>query len=80
MIAAGKLPDRLEDLLRLERRLEREWWWLNGALPAVAQLQAEGPGTIRELDAQARALDRLRVAVSVRLARRLSQSGAYGAP
>jgi hypothetical protein len=28
-------------LLRLERRLEQEWWWINGALPGVAQLQVE---------------------------------------
>jgi hypothetical protein len=30
MISLGQLPERLEDLLSLERRLEREWWWVNG--------------------------------------------------
>jgi hypothetical protein len=68
MNSAGQLPDRLEDLLRLERRLEQEWWWINGALHAVAQLHAEGPLAIRELDAQARNIDRMRAAISVRLA------------
>ena len=68
MVSPGQLPERLEDLLSLERRLEREWWWINGALHAVAQLQAEGPRTIREFDAQARNVDRLRVAIAARLA------------
>jgi hypothetical protein len=67
-MSAEPLPDSVEELLGLERRLEQEWWWINGALHAVAQLQAEGPRTIRELDAQARKIDRMRAAVSVRLA------------
>jgi hypothetical protein len=50
MISAGPLPDRLDELQALERRLEQEWWWINGALHAVAQLQADGPLAIRELD------------------------------
>jgi hypothetical protein len=52
----------------VERRLEQEWWWINGALHAVTQLQAEGPRTIRELDTQARNIDRKRTAISLRLA------------
>jgi hypothetical protein len=75
MISAGPLPDRLEDLLSLERRLEQEWWWINGALHAVAQLHAEGPSAIRELDAQARNIDRMRAAISVRLAELSPPSG-----
>jgi hypothetical protein len=62
------LPDRLDELLLMEHRLEQEWWWINGALHAVAQLQAEGPRTIQELDSQARNIDRMRTAISVRLA------------
>jgi len=43
MVSPDMLPNRLEDLQDLERRIEREWWWINGALHAVAQLQADGP-------------------------------------
>jgi DNA repair ATPase RecN len=68
MILQDPLPDRLEELLQLERRMEQEWWWINGALHAVAQLQAEGPRAIRELDAQAREIDRMRVKIAARLA------------
>ena len=64
MVSPGQLPERLEDPFGLER----EWWWVNGALHAVAQLQAEGPRTIRDLDAQARNVDRMRVAIAARLA------------
>jgi hypothetical protein len=78
MISAGQLPDRLDDPLSLERRLEQEWWSINGALHAVAQLRAEGPlAMIRELDAQARNIDRMRAAISVRLAQ-LSPPGGTG--
>ena len=52
------LPDTLGELLALERQVEREWWWLNGALHAVAQVQAEAAvGNLkcfREMQAQAR--------------------------
>jgi hypothetical protein len=68
VISPRQLPERLEGLLSLERRLEREWWWINGAMHAVAQVQAEGPRTIRELDAQARNIERMRVAIAMRLA------------
>jgi hypothetical protein len=75
MDPAEPLPDRLDELLLLERRLEQEWWWINGALHAVAQLRAQGPRTIRELDAQARNIDRMRAAISVRLAQLSPQTG-----
>jgi hypothetical protein len=75
MAPAEPLPDRVEELLRLELRLEQKWWWINGALHGVAQLQAEGPRTIRELDAQARNIDRMRAAISVRLAQLSPPSG-----
>jgi hypothetical protein len=68
MMAQTELPGDLDGLLILERRLEREWWWINGALHPVAQLQADGPRGLRELHAQARNIDRMRVAISVRLA------------
>ena len=35
------MPDTIEELRALERAVEREWWWLHGALNAVAQVQAE---------------------------------------
>lgn len=68
MVSPECLPDTLEDLQTLEHRIEREWWWINGALHAVAQLQSDGPEGLRELRAQARNVERLRVAISVRLA------------
>jgi len=60
------MPDTLEELLALEREIDREWWWLNGALHAVAQLQAED--RLREMQAQAREVDRRRTEISVRIA------------
>ena len=68
MHSPDNLPKRLEDLLQLEQTLEREWWWINGALHGLAQFQAEGPRGMRELHAQARDIDRMRVALAVRLA------------
>ena len=38
---SAHLPDTLEELRELERQIEREWWWLHGALNAVAQMHAE---------------------------------------
>ena len=35
----AQLPDSLDELRALERDVEREWWWLNGALNAVAQCE-----------------------------------------
>jgi len=34
--AGRKIPDTLEELRAIERQVEREWWWLNGALHAIA--------------------------------------------
>src|SRR5262245_55447555 len=39
-----RLPDSVEELRELERQVEREWWWLHGALNAVAQMHAERAG------------------------------------
>ena len=62
----------LEELRALEREVEREWWWLNGALHAVAQAHAErSTGKLqgfREMQAQAREVDRRRVQIAVRIA------------
>lgn len=63
-----RLPDMLDELQRLERRIEREWWWINGALHAVAQMQADGPRSVDELRSQARLIDARRVAIAVRMA------------
>ena len=62
----------LEELRTLEREVERQWWWLNGALHAVAQGRAErpyaDPKSFRELQAQVREVDRQRVQLAVRIA------------
>jgi hypothetical protein len=66
------MPDSLKDLRALERQVEREWWWLNGALHAVAQAHAEWSAgrlqSFREMQAQAREVDRQRVEIAVRIA------------
>lgn len=66
------MPDTLEELRALEREVEREWWWLNGALHAVAQVQAERQRgslqSFRQMQAQAREVDRRRVGIAVRIA------------
>ena len=66
------MPDTLEELLALEREVERQWWWLHGALHAVAQMQAERPlrslVSFREMQAQAREVDRRRVVIAMRIA------------
>ena len=73
-----EMPDTLEELLALEREIEREWWWLNGALHAVAELQAEGlqanPDRFREMQAQAREVDRRRTQIAVRIAAEAGRS------
>ena len=66
------MPDSLEELRTLERDVEREWWWLNGALHAVAQAHAEWSAgklqSIREMQAQAHEVDSRRVEIAVRIA------------
>jgi hypothetical protein len=66
------MPDSLEKLRALEREIEREWWWLNGALHAVAQIQVERSNgsltAFREMQVQARDVDRRRVEIAVRIA------------
>jgi hypothetical protein len=65
------LPDTLGELLALERQIEREWWWLNGALHAVAEVQAEAAlGNLRcfrEMQTQARTIDQ-RLEIALRIA------------
>jgi hypothetical protein len=62
----------LAELRALEREIERQWWWLNGALHAIAQGRAERPyaasRSFREMQAQVREIDRRRVALAVRIA------------
>ena len=66
-----EIPDTLEELRALDRRIEREWWWLNGAIHATAQVRAErsnsDPHAFREMQAQAREVDRLRVQIAMRI-------------
>jgi hypothetical protein len=66
------MVNSLEELQVLEREVEREWWWLNGALHAAAQAQAEWPSgkqqSFRAMQAQAREVDRRRVEIAVRIA------------
>jgi hypothetical protein len=66
------MPETLEELQTLQRGVEREWWWLNGALHAAAQACAERPygdaKRFRQMQAQAREVDRRRVEIAVRMA------------
>ena len=66
------LPDTLEELRELERLVECEWWWLHGALNAVAQMHAERAagtlGNFRDMHVQAREVDRRRVQIAMRIA------------
>jgi hypothetical protein len=72
MMARPTGCDTLEELRALEREVERQWWWLNGALHAVAQGQAErphvDPKAFRQMQAQMREIDRQRVLLAVRIA------------
>ena len=71
------MPDTLEELRALERAVELEWWWLHGALNAVAQAQAERSqgdfSQFREMQAQAREVDRRRVDLGHRIAEMLAE-------
>jgi hypothetical protein len=69
MEARSTMPNSLEELRALEREVEREWWWLNGALHAVAQAQAEGlTYGLSQMQAQKRSIDRKRVEIAARIA------------
>jgi hypothetical protein len=37
------MPAALEQLRALERQVEREWWWLNGALHVTARYTPRDP-------------------------------------
>jgi hypothetical protein len=37
----AELPTYLDALCALERAVEKEWWWLAGALHSVAQVSAD---------------------------------------
>jgi hypothetical protein len=56
----------------LQWRHEDAGWWLNGALHAVAQAQAERSvgklQSFREMQAQVREVDRQRVEIALRIA------------
>jgi hypothetical protein len=58
----------LDRLHAIERDLEREWWWLSGALHAVAQVSSGDPHAYCEMMAQKRAVDRKRAEVACRIA------------
>ena len=66
------MANSLEELRALERDIEHEWWWLNGALHAVAQAHADWSAgkllSFREMQAQAREVDKRRVEIAVRIA------------
>jgi hypothetical protein len=56
------MPDALEQLRALEGQVEREWWWLNGALHATAPIKTARPNGdmryLQEMQAQARTVER----------------------
>jgi hypothetical protein len=60
--------DELDKLRELEREVEREWWWLNGALHAIAQVSSGDAGTYLHMLTQKRAVDRKRVEIACRIA------------
>jgi hypothetical protein len=60
--------DELDKLRALEREIEREWWWLSGALHAIAQVNSGDPGAYPEKLTQKRAVDRKRVEIASRIA------------
>ena len=66
------MPNVLEELRAIERDVERQWWWLNGALHAAAQARAERSDgdqkNFREMQAQAREVDCRRVQLAMRIA------------
>jgi hypothetical protein len=66
METQGKMPAAREELLALEQQLEREWWWLHGALNAVAKLGR--PSADLAMFRNLQALARRRVELSVQIA------------
>jgi hypothetical protein len=58
----------LDKLRELERQIEREWRWLNGALHAIAQVNSGDPGAYWQMLTQKRAVDRKRIEVASRIA------------
>jgi hypothetical protein len=60
--------DELDKLRVLEREVEREWWWLNGALHSIAQVNSGDPGAYMQMLTQKRAVDRKRVEIASRIA------------
>ena len=46
---------------------KREWWWLNGALHAIAQVSSGDPGAYWKMLTQKRAVDRKRVEIATRI-------------
>ena len=73
MKTQSNVPDSLENLRVIEQQLEREWWWLQGALNAVAELRVvrfqADPLHFRRLQAQAREVDRRRVQIAMSIAK-----------
>ena len=65
--------DDLAQLREIERQIEREWWWLNGALHAIAQVNSGDPGAYMDMLAQKRAIDRKRVEIACRIAAMLDR-------
>lgn len=60
--------DELDRLRALEREIEREWWWLNGALHAIAQVNSGDPHAYMQMAEQKRLVDRRRVEIATRIA------------
>lgn len=60
--------DELDRLRAVEREIEREWWWLNGALHAIAQVNSGDPGAYCEMMDQKRSVDRKRVEIASKIA------------
>jgi hypothetical protein len=58
----------LDKLRALEREIEREWWWLSGALHAVAQARCGDASAFRDMQAKVLNVDRRRVRIATRIA------------
>ena len=60
--------DDWAQLQEIERQIERGWWWLSGALHAIAQVNSGDPGAYMQVLTQKRAVDRKRVEIACRIA------------